>query len=72
MIYPRCKAPGCKSPVIREKSKNGLCIKHEDMLNFLLWALPQIKLTQEPRLPGLWLPGDPVNDETSVQKARNR
>jgi len=61
MIYPRCKVPGCKSPVIREQTKNGLCLKHEEMLSFLLWALPQIKLSSERTIPGLWLPGDPID-----------
>ena len=61
----KCFYPHCEHNVIPSRSRRGLCPKHEEFLEFLLWALPQIKLTTESKTPildkvGIWTPGQPL------------
>ena len=65
MKYDRCFYRGCSHNQIPGRSPHNLCPKHEEMLEFLLWALPKIKLTEESKTPlldkvGLWTPGQPL------------
>jgi len=58
--FQRCIFPKCYRGVIPNNSPHGLCPRHEEELEFLLWAIPKIKLTEERKVPGLWVPGDPL------------
>lgn len=54
----RCPVPSCQGSVITGKSAHGLCPYHEELLGFLLFILPHIKI--EAKTPsGLVLPGQP-------------
>lgn len=58
--YNKCPVPNCKRNLIPGKHPRGLCIHHEELLDFLLFILPHIKIGQgNPNLPGLILPGQP-------------
>jgi len=59
MKLQRCVFPNCFRSIILNKAPHRMCPKHEEWLEFLLWAIPKIKLTEERKVPGLWLPGDP-------------
>jgi len=61
----KCLYPSCEHNVIPNRGRYGMCPQHTEFLEFLLWALPQIKLTEESKTPvldkvGLWVPGQPV------------
>lgn len=52
-----CSRPGCGRTVIANRSKYGLCYKCTEFLEFLLWALTNIKFTDEAKSKsGLILP----------------
>lgn len=58
--YDHCPVPNCKRNIIKERSPHGLCSHHEELLDFLLFILPYIRVGQgNPKLPGLILPGQP-------------
>ena len=45
---PICSVPECGRDAIRFSDESGnLCAKHWDMLNFLTWALQNVKIKSE-------------------------
>ena len=56
--YARCPVPNCERRVLPGKSPHGLCYKHEEWLDFLLFILPQIRKGPKTE-QGLILPGSP-------------
>ena len=47
MKYELCKVPQCSGWVTDKGKKTGLCNKHHDMLLFFVWALENIKFSEE-------------------------
>jgi|TARA_Y100000310_G_scaffold2026_1_gene2542 hypothetical protein len=45
--YDKCIYPDCIGNVVNGKSINGLCIKHSDLLNFFIWSLDNIQVSNE-------------------------
>jgi len=65
----KCLYPRCEHNVIPHRSHYEMCPKHEELLEFLLWTIPKIKLTEESKTPvldkvGLWVPGQPLPEVT--------
>jgi hypothetical protein len=44
--YDKCKYPSCDGSVTRNP-EIGLCNRHCDLLEFMLWALNSIKVKEE-------------------------
>ncbi len=59
VLVPKCALPSCPSHLEPGKHTHGLCPKHEDMLEFLLFVLPRIQTGQASGPGGLVLPGQP-------------
>lgn len=58
--YGHCPVPNCKRRLIPGRSPRGLCPKHEEDLDFILFILPHIRAgSGTPKAPGLILPGQP-------------
>lgn len=73
MKYNNCPVPNCERHVIPGKSSHGLCIHHEELLAFLLFILPHIRVGQEN--PKLVLPGQPgftTSKEVLKQEIKKR
>lgn len=49
--YDRCKYPSCEGNVTRNP-QIGLCNRHSDMLEFVIWVLDNIRI-KEPETPKL-------------------
>jgi hypothetical protein len=45
--YEKCKFPPCQGSVTPAYSKIGLCNRHGDMLEFVLWVLNSIKVRED-------------------------
>ena len=43
--YNKCKIPDCGGNIIPNRSKHNLCMKHEEMYIFLIWAFDNIKVS---------------------------
>jgi hypothetical protein len=48
-LYGRCQFPGCDGNIVPGKSVANLCIRHSEMLRFLVWAIKNITVTKEPK-----------------------
>ncbi len=59
VLVPKCAIPGCPNHLEPGKHPHGLCPKHEDMLEFLLFVLPRIQTAPASGPDGLVLPGQP-------------
>lgn len=57
--YGYCPVPDCKRRLIPGRSPHGLCPHHEELLDFLLFILPHIRVEQGKTPSGLVLPGQP-------------
>lgn len=58
-VTNNCAVLGCSSKLSRVNNKAGLCFRHGEWLQFLLWALPKITIDKKPDL-GLWTPESKV------------
>lgn len=54
-----CIVPQCGGHFVLEEGKLPLCSKHMDYLNFLVWALPRIRIEKQVGPGGIVLPGSP-------------
>ena len=53
--YDHCAFPSCDRNVL--SSKLGLCPKHDDMFNFIIWAIKVMQSNESGKTPsGLYLP----------------
>jgi hypothetical protein len=50
--YDKCKFPACDGSVTRNPQV-GLCNKHSDMLEFIMWALDNIKVEAAECMDGI-------------------
>jgi hypothetical protein len=57
--YGHCPVPNCERRIIPGRSAHGLCPHHEELLDFLLFVLPHIKINPGRTASGLVLPGTP-------------
>ena len=57
--YGHCPVPSCKRRLIPGQSPHGLCPHHEELLDFLLFILPHIRVERGKTSSGLVLPGSP-------------
>ena len=57
--YGHCPVPSCERRLIPGQSPRGLCPHHEELLDFLLFILPRIQVSQGKAPGGLVLPGSP-------------
>jgi len=57
--YNQCPAPNCERHLLPGRSPHGLCPHHEELLDFLLFILPNITMEQGKTPSGLLLPGQP-------------
>jgi len=55
----KCPVPGCYRFLVDGRSPNGFCPYHEELLAFLLFILPRIRVEQRQTPSGLVLPGQP-------------
>ena len=57
-VYPKCPVNGEKcGRNILPTSKLGLCTKHEEWMEFLLWAIPRIRIEKDVATGKLVVPG---------------
>jgi hypothetical protein len=47
--YDKCKYPPCNGSVTGPYAQVGLCNRHGEQLEFLLWALNVVKMSEEPQ-----------------------
>lgn len=57
--YGHCPVPNCERRLIPGRSPRGLCPHHEELLDFLFFILPRIRVNQGKSPSGLVLPGSP-------------
>jgi len=57
--YGHCPVPNCERRIISGRSPHGLCPHHEELLDFLLFILPRIRVERGKTESGLVLPGTP-------------
>ena len=57
-IYPKCPVNDGKcGRKILPTSKLGLCTKHEEWMEFLLWAIPKVRIEKNVPIGKLVVPG---------------
>jgi len=66
----RCPVPNCPGVVVAANSANGLCPKHEEFLESLLFFLPRIRVEQAKTPGGLVLPGQGFVPEAVIKDGR--
>lgn len=66
--YGHCPVPNCERRLIPGRSPHGLCPKHEEDLDFLLFILPKIKAEPLSSKSGIILPGSPEFKVTKTSK----
>ena len=48
--YDKCKYPECIGNVIPNKTFEGLCARHSEMLKFFFWALESIRVNSKEKI----------------------
>jgi hypothetical protein len=56
-VVPTCAIPGCNRNVVEERSQFGLCTRHTEIAETLLWCLEHIKIKDKTKTDsGLIIP----------------